>query len=91
MATPATSGSLTLIRQYYTEGWYPTGTKTGVDAFAPTGALLKATIVNSAVKMSKFTWANGTAITLGDPPGTTYRGSLGECLPVFFTTHTLLR
>lgn len=69
MATPATSGSLALIRQYYTEGWYPTGTKTTADAFTPTGALMKATVVNSAVKMSTFTWVNGTTILLGEPPG----------------------
>jgi hypothetical protein len=27
MATPITAGSAALVRQYYMEGWYPTGKK----------------------------------------------------------------
>ncbi len=52
MACPAVSGCGLLVRQYFTEGWYPTGTKTPADAFTPSGALIKAVLINSAVNMS---------------------------------------
>ena len=51
-ATPATSGTAGLVRQYYTEGWYPTGTKQPHNAFTPSGALLKATLINSTIDMT---------------------------------------
>ncbi|MBN2381591.1 S8 family serine peptidase, partial [bacterium] len=52
MACPAAAGLTALIRQYYTEGWYPSGLETPADAFTPTAALLKATLVNSAQEMT---------------------------------------
>ncbi|PHI21525.1 hypothetical protein CEQ90_01530 [Lewinellaceae bacterium SD302] len=52
MATPAVAASAALIRQYYTEGWYPTGTQRPDQAFIPTGALLKATLLNSTRDMT---------------------------------------
>ena len=47
MATPAATGCAALIRQYLTEGWYPTGAKVPGNGFSPTAALMKAMIVNS--------------------------------------------
>lgn len=55
MASPGAAGLTALIRQYYTDGWYPSGTKTPADGFTPSGALLKATLVNSAVNMTGTT------------------------------------
>jgi subtilisin-like proprotein convertase family protein len=52
MACPAVAGAGLLVRQYYTEGWYPTGTKNSNDALTPTGALIKATLINSAVDLT---------------------------------------
>jgi hypothetical protein len=50
MACPATTGSAALVRQYYTEGWYPTGAKVAGNAMsAPSAALIKATMINGAV------------------------------------------
>jgi subtilisin family serine protease len=57
MASPGATGLTALIRQYYSDGWYPTGTKISADGFTPSAALLKGTLVNSAVSM-----ANTTAI-----------------------------
>ncbi|HEX3129172.1 MAG TPA: S8 family serine peptidase [Thermoanaerobaculia bacterium] len=57
MASPGAAGLTALIRQYYTDGWYPTGGKVSTDGFTPSAALLRATLVNSAVSM-----ANTTAI-----------------------------
>jgi hypothetical protein len=51
-ATPAAAATTALIRQYYTEGWYPSGTARPVSAMTPTGALLKATLLNATVDMA---------------------------------------
>jgi len=47
MATPAVSGNMALVRDYYTSGFYPTGHRTAANAFNPSGALLKATVIHS--------------------------------------------
>lgn len=52
MASPAITGGTALIRQYFTEGWYPTGAKVAGNAFTPTGALLKAVAINSGQDMT---------------------------------------
>ncbi|MCK6485024.1 MAG: S8 family serine peptidase [Phycisphaerae bacterium] len=55
MACPAVAGSAMLIRQYYTDGYYPTGFASPSDGFLPTSALVKATLLNSAVDMTGIT------------------------------------
>ena len=52
MASPAVAGTAMLVRQYYTEGYYPSGAASVSDTFVPSGALLKATLLNSAVDMT---------------------------------------
>jgi len=52
MASPGATGLTALVRQYYTDGWYPTGAKTPANGFTPSGALLRATLVNSAQAMT---------------------------------------
>ncbi len=52
MACPTTAGLATLVRQYYTDGYYPTGSATPADEFTPSAALLKATLVNSGMNMT---------------------------------------
>lgn len=51
-AAPATAGMAALTRQYFTDGYYPTGTPTPADALTPSGSLVKATLINSAVDMA---------------------------------------
>lgn len=51
-ATAHVAAAATLVRQYYSEGWYPSGAPRAVDRFTPSGALLKATLVNSARDMT---------------------------------------
>ena len=46
MATPTVAGGTALLRQYFTDGWYPTGTATVVDRRAPLGAEMKAVMLN---------------------------------------------
>ncbi|MEE9443691.1 MAG: S8 family serine peptidase [candidate division Zixibacteria bacterium] len=50
-STPAAAACAALVRQYYTEGWYPSGTKQPHHAFTPSGALIKATLLNSTINM----------------------------------------
>jgi hypothetical protein len=52
MATPGAAGLTALIRQYYTDGWYPSGIENAADGFTPSAALLRATLVNSAQPMT---------------------------------------
>lgn len=63
MATPTTAGFLTLMRQYFTDGWYPTGTKTAADARNPSAALMKACIINGAMEMTGTDLVNSSTIT----------------------------
>jgi hypothetical protein len=52
-ATPHAAAAAALARQYFTEGWYPVGRKVGAPlAFTPTGALLKAVLLNSTVDLT---------------------------------------
>jgi hypothetical protein len=48
MASPSATGAVTLMRQYLTNGWYPTGAAVPANAFTPSAALLKAMATNSA-------------------------------------------
>jgi hypothetical protein len=43
------------LRQYYADGYYPTGTATPGNAFAPSAALVRSTLVNSAASMTGAT------------------------------------
>lgn len=47
MATPAVAGTAALVREYFRRGFYPLGMDGG-DPVAPTAALVKAVLVNSA-------------------------------------------
>jgi len=53
MASPVVAGCAALVRQYFTEGWYPSGQRTPADAFTPTAALIKATLLNGTVDMTQ--------------------------------------
>lgn len=46
MATPTVAGASALLRQYFDDGFYPTGTRQADDEMNPTGALMKATLLN---------------------------------------------
>jgi subtilisin-like proprotein convertase family protein len=49
MTAPGVSGMALLTREYFMNGWYPTGAPVPANGFTPTAALLKAMLVNSAV------------------------------------------
>eukprot|EP00612_Vaucheria_litorea_P001755 CAMPEP_0171455352 /NCGR_PEP_ID=MMETSP0945-20130129/2283_1 /TAXON_ID=109269 /ORGANISM="Vaucheria litorea, Strain CCMP2940" /LENGTH=871 /DNA_ID=CAMNT_0011980579 /DNA_START=73 /DNA_END=2688 /DNA_ORIENTATION=+ len=52
MATPVTAGNTALVRQWFTDGYFPSGSPNKEDAFTPMGALLKAMLVNGAADMA---------------------------------------
>ncbi|ABS27729.1 CARDB domain-containing protein [Anaeromyxobacter sp. Fw109-5] len=52
MATPTTAGAAALVREYFLEGFWPSGLRSPADGFAPSAALLKATLINSAQEMT---------------------------------------
>jgi len=52
MATPAVAGCAVLVRQYYMDGYYPSGTATLAHAFTPSAALIKATLVAAGEAMT---------------------------------------
>ena len=47
-ASPAVAGAAALVRQYFTDGFYPAGVAVASHALLPSAALLKATLIASA-------------------------------------------
>jgi hypothetical protein len=51
MSAPTTAGLAALVREYYAAGFYATGSRNPAQGFVPTGALLKATLIDAAVPL----------------------------------------
>ncbi|MBN2541942.1 S8 family serine peptidase [bacterium] len=69
MACPHAAGSCALIRQYYVDGWYLSGTKTPANTLTPSAALMKATLINSTRNMTGYyTSDNGSRTVHADVP-----------------------
>lgn len=49
MSAAIAAGSASLVRQYFVDGFYPTGVASPPNAFTPSAALLKAVLIASAV------------------------------------------
>jgi hypothetical protein len=47
-SAPSVAGAAALVRQYFTDGFYPTGVATTANAFSPSAALLKAMLIAAA-------------------------------------------
>ena len=52
MACPAATAAAALVRQYYVNGYYPSGAANAADALVPSGALIKATLLNTCQDMT---------------------------------------
>ncbi len=52
MATPAVAGCAALARQYFENGWYPSGEEVPGDGLNPSAALIKACLMNSATDIA---------------------------------------
>ncbi|KAJ9518078.1 hypothetical protein QJQ45_009979 [Haematococcus lacustris] len=55
MASASVTGAATLVRQYFTDGYYPTGARVRSNAFNPSASLLRAMLVAGTTNMSSFT------------------------------------
>lgn len=62
MAAPVVSGTAALIRQYFVDGFYPTGKKNESDSFDPSGMLVKAVILNGGQYMRGVDNGNGRVL-----------------------------
>ncbi|MCC6969749.1 MAG: S8 family serine peptidase [Phycisphaerales bacterium] len=51
-AAPAIAGLATLMRDYFVRGYYPTGSANASNAITPSGALLKAALINASQNIS---------------------------------------
>ncbi|CAM9283376.1 unnamed protein product [Chrysoparadoxa australica] len=67
MATPVVAGLAAMIRQYFLQGWWKTGNPSPSDVYNPSGALVKAMLVSSAVGMSLYDGL-GAQVSLSSPP-----------------------
>ena len=65
MATPVVAGAAVLVRQYFTDGFYPSGKKNPNNAHQPSAALIKATLLGGAFPMNGYTEAG---LPLEPPP-----------------------
>ena len=52
MAAPIIAGSMALIRQYFVQGFHPSGKPNRMDEFMPSGSLLKACTIHGAIKLN---------------------------------------
>lgn len=60
MATPTASGGAALLRQYFMDGFYPLGRRVPEEALEPTGALMKAALINGAAPFTA-SWPDNNA------------------------------
>jgi len=66
-SAPTLAGAAALVRQYYTEGFYPYGVKTETQRRIPSAALLKATLIAAARRVS-FRESNGNLVPTSEVP-----------------------
>lgn len=58
MATPTLAGGAVLLRNYFTQGFYPSGEKNPSDSFNPTSALIKSALVAGAMDVGEKDFPN---------------------------------
>jgi uncharacterized protein (TIGR03437 family) len=58
-ASAMAAGGALLVRQYFTDGFYPSGARVANNSFTPSNALVKATLLNSGRNLTgRFTGSN---------------------------------
>jgi hypothetical protein len=66
-SSPTVAGAAALVRQYFVDGFYPSGVATPADAFTPSAALMKATIIASARPILAKSAGSGE-VSIAPPP-----------------------
>jgi hypothetical protein len=56
---PLLASHAALAREYFMTGYYPSGSRRGLDGFVPSGALLKAVLVHGAKKIEHIQLSDG--------------------------------
>lgn len=74
MATPVVAGAAALVRSYFAQGFYPTGSPDLARAHEPGGALVKAVLAAGAAPLDGF--ESDTGLPLAPPPS--YRMGFGR-------------
>lgn len=74
MATPAAAGSAALVRDYFLQGFYPTGSATPENKVTPSGALLKAVLLGGAQHLRGYDQVTGLPIE----PSPSFRQGYGR-------------
>lgn len=62
MATPVVAGAAVLIRQYFLDGFFPSGAANPADKFDPTSALVKAVMISGAAQLDGYEADTGLPI-----------------------------
>jgi hypothetical protein len=62
MATPILAGHMSMVREYFQKGFYPSGKNTAADGFNPSASLMKAMAIAGSVIM------NGVKLSFGSDP-----------------------
>lgn len=67
-AAPTIAGAAALVRQYYTDGFYPTGIATPSNTLTPSAALLKATLIAAAHQVPVRNYGSGRDVVAEPVP-----------------------
>lgn len=85
MSCPTMAGLAALVRQYFTDGFYPSGAPNFNDGFTPSAALIKAVLINGARNLSG-SYASGPIPSPGQGWGEV---KADDSLAFFGGSHTL--
>lgn len=61
-ATPTMAGYALMVKQYFNKGFHPSGKPTAADSIKPTGALIKAVLINSGDSLTGKVESNGAGL-----------------------------
>lgn len=73
-SSPTIAGAAALVRQYYTDGFYPSGRATAGNQFTPSAALMKATLIAAARRVE---WRMSSSGDIATQPVPSYEQGFG--------------
>lgn len=78
-SAPLMAGAATVVRQYFTDGWYPKGFPDPADAKVPSAALVKAMLITAATPVNLYVDSTGVqTATAGSLVGANFEGGFGK-------------
>lgn len=82
MAAPVVAGAAAVVRQYFSEGFYPTGAAGEGPSHEASGALVKAVLIGGAVGMKGYSGEDALPMAVPSPVQGWGRVSLATSLPL---------